>query len=128
MLGALCGFTILAAAWLFTMFIVLRHPGFEWRAAVCALIIAQSVATLLLLRHSVWPALRFLVAVGAVGMGVFAGWTFVQNSAAGPGDFEGYTAVITSGLVLQAILTLDHVFRRRGVGRAAPARTGTSGR
>jgi hypothetical protein len=111
LLGALCVFTILAVGWLCAMFLILRHPGFEWRAALCLPIIAQSAATLVALRRAASPMLRAVVAVGAAIVGAFAAWAFVQNGR--EGNFEGYLAIISAALVLQAILTLGHVLLSR---------------
>lgn len=109
LLGALCAFTILALGWLFMMFLVLRHPGFEWRAALCLLILVQSVVTLLALRRPAGMTLRAATAAGAVIVGVAAGWVFVLNSLGEAGNFEGYLAIISGALVLQAIVTLGHL-------------------
>ena len=113
LLGVLCAFTILAVGWLCMMFLALRHPGFAWRAALCVLVMVQSAATLVSLRRAASVVLTSVVAAGAVLVGASAGWAFVQNSQAGPGGFEGYLAVITAALVLQALLTLARVFLPR---------------
>lgn len=114
-LAAVCAFTLLACTWLFVMFFLLRHPGFEWQAAVTALLIAQSAATLAVLGtrvRSVWP--RITLALGACAIVAVGALAFVANERAS--DWEGYVAVISAALVLQGLLTLPATFR-------APART-----
>ncbi len=111
--GTLCAFTILAVTWLGTMYLLLRHPGYLWRAALCLPVIAQSVATPFALRPSAGSRLRLATAVGAAVVGAFAAWAFVKNSRSA--GFEGYLAIISAALVIQAVLTLLHFALRSNV-------------
>ncbi len=117
-LGVLCVFTILAVVWLGAMFLLLHHPGYQWRAAMCLPIIAQSVATVFALRPPASTALRAATAAGAVFVGAFAGWAFVQNAR--DASFEGYLAIISAALVCQAVLTL-YLARRPSASRRGSA-------
>jgi len=51
-LAALCVFTMLAMAWMFAMFLILRHPGFAGNAMISLLVIGQCMLTLAALRHA----------------------------------------------------------------------------
>jgi hypothetical protein len=109
-LAAVSAFTLMACAWLFVMFFVLRHPGFEWRAAVTALLIAQSAATLMVLgsgARSAWP--RMALTMGACAVAAVGAVAFAANERAA--DWEGYVAVISAALVLQALLTLPAMLK-----------------
>jgi multisubunit Na+/H+ antiporter MnhB subunit len=104
-LTVVSAFTLLACAWLCVMFFVLRHPGFEWRAALSALVVIHSATTLVLLAAgplTVRP--RILLAVGACGLLTLGVSAFLANEAAS--DWEGYAAVISIALVIQGVLTL----------------------
>ena len=105
-LGILCSFTVLASLWLFTMFLILRHPGFEWRAAVALGFAAISTITLVAVRTTQpAPVLRGVAATGGavlLAMGVHA---LISNHAPGA-DFEGYLDIIGLAYTLQGSLTL----------------------
>jgi len=108
---ALCAFTMLASGWLVLMFLVLRHPGFEWRAALAAGFIATGAFTL----AGVWlprpgAALKALVALGAVAIGAAGVWAIRTNVD------EGFVDVIGLALLLQAVLTLVYLVRSNSAG------------
>ena len=104
-LAAVSAFTLLACGWLCVMFVVLRHPGFEWRAARSALVVIQSAATLVLLAAGSFTGRpRILLALGACGILTLGVSAFLANEAAT--DWEGYAAVISIALAVQAVLTL----------------------
>ena len=121
MLSVLCAFTILAAAWLFTMYLILRHPGFEWRAAQAAGIVAVSVTTLAAV-HAARPAawLRATAAAGAIALFAVGTGAIAANHAAGA-DFDGFADVIGLALAAQSALTLLWLVRRLGRLRKAEA-------
>jgi hypothetical protein len=124
-LAAVSAFTLLACAWMCVMFFVLRHPGFEWRAALSALVVIQSAATLVLLAagsRSVPP--RILLALGACGLLTLGVSAFLANEAAS--DWEGYVAVISIALVIQGALTLLSCARPDLAGRRLPPAPGSS--
>ena len=109
-LAVVCAFTLLACAWLFVMFFVLRHPGFQWQAGVTALLIAQSAATLVVLgtgARAVWP--RIALALGGCAIVALGASAFIANERSS--DWEGYIAVISAALVLQGLLTLPATLR-----------------
>ena len=82
-LAAVSAFTLLACAWLCVMFFVLRHPGFAWRAALSALVVIQSAATLALLAAGpVTGRPRIVLALGACGLLTLGVSAFVANEAA----------------------------------------------
>jgi hypothetical protein len=103
-LTAICGFTMLASAWLFVMLLVLRHPGFEWRAALALGFIGIGMLTL----AGVWHpqpgiAWRVAMAAGAIALGAAGVWAMKTNVD------EGFVDVISLALMLQAILTLGYL-------------------
>jgi hypothetical protein len=91
-IASLCLLTILVCGWLFMMYFVLRHPGYQERAALVAGLGAIAAATLvctLLKRPPLW--LRASVAAGAVVL-IYAGVTTISaNHRAG--HFEGYAEI-----------------------------------
>jgi hypothetical protein len=107
-----CGFTMLASSWLFVMFLVLRHPGFEWRAALSIGFIGIGALTL----AELWlpqpgTTLRILVGIAALALGVAGAWAIQTNVD------EGFIDVIGLAFILQAILTLTQLLRVRQVRR-----------
>jgi hypothetical protein len=118
-LAAVSAFTLLACAWLCVMFFVLRHPGFEWRAALSALVVIQSALTLVLLAAGSFTARpRLLLALGACGLLALGASAFVANERAG--DWEGYAAVISIALAVQGVLTLIACARPDLASRRSP--------
>jgi len=104
-------FTAAASCWLLVMYVVLRHPGYEWRAAMAALFVVQSALTVAALSGWVdggW--MRVLLLGGAAGI-VLAGGSAVQATLAGD-HFEGFALVIGLALVVQGVLTLVTFLRR----------------
>ena len=106
-LSAICVFTILASCWLFTMFLVLRHPGFGWRASLAIGFIAVSVVTLGAARAATAPgaALRAIVAAGAVLLAGVGCWAIATNVD------DGFVDVIGVALIVQSALALAFVLR-----------------
>jgi hypothetical protein len=105
LLAAVSAFTLLACGWMGVMFFVLRHPGFEWRAALSALVMIQSAATLGLLAAGPFARRpRLLLALGACGLLALGVSAFLGNEAAS--DWEGYVAIISIALAVQAVFTL----------------------
>jgi hypothetical protein len=117
-LAAIAVFTAAASCWLFVMYLVLRHPGYQAGASMAAIFVAQSVLTLVLVasdgpaRSSGRPAgpqavqngLRLVVLAGACGI-AWAGYSAVSSTLSGP-HFEGFALVIGAALVMQGLLTL----------------------
>jgi NADH:ubiquinone oxidoreductase subunit 6 (subunit J) len=124
-LAAVSAFTLLACGWLCVMFFVLRHPGFEWRAALLALVVIQSAATLVLLAAGSFTGRpRIILAIGACGLLTLGVSAFVANEAAS--DWEGYAAVISIALAVQAVLTLIACAYPDLTGRRSPPAPGSS--
>lgn len=106
LLRLVSAFTIVAAAWLTTMYFVLEHPGYRGRALVSGSFVVVSLITIVCLqlaRPPIW--LRAIVAAGAIGLG-YAGATMVTAVLKPDVHFEGYALVIGAALVVQAVLTL----------------------
>lgn len=107
--------TLLCGCWLALMECLLRHPGFEARAAVALLVAAAGVATLLVrflhagVRRERW---LWTVAVALMGLGVFS---FARNARAA--HFEGFVFIISIVLVVQGLLMLTTLGRHSGPGR-----------
>jgi hypothetical protein len=105
---ALCVFTILASGWLFVMFLVLRHPGFEWRAALSLGVAAISVVTLAgLWKPTCGIALHAAMAGGAAALGAAGVWAMKTNVD------EGFVDLISLAFIAQAGLTLGYLLARR---------------
>ena len=116
-LAAIAVFTAAASCWLFVMYFVLQHPGYQARASLAAIFVAQSVLTLILVAssapagpsgrteglHAVQLGLRVVVLAGACGI-AWAGYSAVSSTLSGP-HFEGFALVIGAALVLQGALT-----------------------
>jgi hypothetical protein len=94
------------------MYFVLRHPGYEWRAAMAALFVVQSALTVTALAGWVdggW--VRVAVLVGAAGI-LIAGGSALQATLGGD-HFEGFALVIGLALLIQGALTLVVFLRQR---------------
>jgi hypothetical protein len=111
-LTAMCSFTILASTWLFTMFLILRHPGFEWRAALAVGFIAIGVITLAAARIGTpGAALRMATGAGAAALIAAGVWAIRTNVD------DGFVDVIGLAFILQSALALVVVARPRPVRR-----------
>ena len=96
-LAAIAVFTAAASCWLFVMYFVLKHPGYEWRAALAALFVAQSVLTLVLVASgkSGRPALLESQAGRALGR---------LRSSAAPAVPAGFGASVLMSLKFNTVL------------------------
>ena len=102
-LTAVCGLTALESSWLFIMFLVLRHPGFEGRASVAALLGVMSLAILIAAqRRSAGGAVRALVVAGSLALGALGIYAIATNHQAA--HFEGYLDVIGLSFAAQGVL------------------------
>ena len=118
LLAAIAVFTAAASGWLFVMYFVLQHPGYQGRASLAAIFVAQSILTLILIasgapasgsestdgRRAVHVGLRLVVLAGACGF-IWAGYSAASSTLSGP-HFEGFALVIGSALVVQGLLTI----------------------
>jgi hypothetical protein len=107
-LTAVCGFTMLASCWLFVMFLILRHPGYEWRAVLSLGFVGIGALTL----TGLWlpqPGTARRVAIGgaAVALGVVGAWAIKTNVD------EGFVAVIGLAFIVQAALTVTYLLMPR---------------
>ena len=117
-LAAVAVFTAVASCWLFVMYLVLKHPGYQAQASIAVLFVLQSVLTLILIAtgdpapasagregpQAVRTGLRLIVLAGAIAVAL-AGGSAVYSTLSGP-HFEGFALLIGTGLVLQGLLTL----------------------
>lgn len=117
-LAAIAVFTAAASCWLFVMYFVLRHPGYQAGASIAAIFVAQSLLTLVLVASgtpahaagrldglpAVHAGLRLVVLVGACGI-AWAGYSAVSATLTGD-HFEGFALVIGVALVAQGLMTL----------------------
>jgi hypothetical protein len=117
-LAAIAVFTAAACSWLFVMYLVLQHPGYQARASLAVILVAQSVLTLVLVAvgapgtqsgetegaHAARMGLLYVVLTGALGI-AWAGYQFVSSTLSGP-HFEGFALVIGGALALQGLLTV----------------------
>ena len=102
-LSTMCLFTAAAGCWLGVMELVLRHPGFPQRFVIAALIVVQSVLTLVVISssHRLW---RTLIGAGACGF-LTLGSVAIVNNVTGQ-HFESFAVIIGLALIVQALLTL----------------------
>jgi len=99
-----CGFTLLACAWLTTMESVLRHPGYPSRMILDSLLGAGSLVIAVIvffLATTSWRWLALAAALGAAGVGVSA---IVGNARRD--HFEGFVLIIGAAFCVQAALAL----------------------
>ena len=124
-LTAVAIFTLIASCWLTVMNVVLHHAGYQWQAAVSALLMAQSALTLAVMSPGAAARtrgrLRWLVTIGAAAV-LYAGGAAVAEQLsrsafdpARPGapHFEGFALVIGVFFAIQGILTLFVLFPTR---------------
>jgi len=111
-LTAICSFTILASCWLFVMYLVLRHPGFEWRAAVSLGIASLSALTLATVRTAQpGVGIRVVAACGAAALAGVGIWAIKTNVD------DGFIDLIGLAFIMQGVLTI--IFLVRPVWRAS---------
>ena len=121
LLGGVCGFTILASAWITTMALTRQRPGDLALAGVVLPFILQSLLTLGSMTGKLAGlGVRVILTAGAIGI-LVAGERAIAANLARP-HFEGYAVIIGAALVLQGSLTLWSLYVRRSpaLGRTAP--------
>lgn len=99
-----CLFTLAAGTWLGVMENILKHPGYAGRSVIAAGIIIQSSATVIFIILSGSSALRNMVLIGAIAIGLLGAWATMKILRAQ--HFEGYVLVIGAALITQGFLTL----------------------
>jgi len=104
-LAGLSCFTGAASCWLAVMFVVLGHPGYQWRTVMALLFVVQSVLTLAALAgYANGGGIRLLLLLGAASTVVAGGQALRANASSA--DPEGYAEVIGLALIIQGALTL----------------------
>jgi uncharacterized membrane protein len=83
--------TMLVSGWMTVMYFVLRHPGYQWRAVIAALICLGAAA---LVTGRAAAPLRIPTAVWGAALAAFGAWALFA-----PGD-DGW--VIVAGLLFVA--------------------------
>ena len=68
--------TALVSAWMFVMYFVLRHPGYQWRAVIAAAICLGSLA---LIAGRPWRPLRVPVGVWGLALALFGAWAVLNG-------------------------------------------------
>ena len=105
LLNLVCGSTIVASAWLGTMFVVLHRPGFERGLLMASLFGLQSLLVLAVtngwLTGLGWRLLALAGATGLIWTGARAVATNLSSS-----HFEGYAFILGILLIAQALLTI----------------------
>jgi hypothetical protein len=123
-LAAIAVFTAAASGWLFVMYLMLQHPGYQARASFAVILFAQSALTLILVASEtsarpsgppdgprvVQSGLTLVVLAGACGI-AWAGYSAASSTLSDP-HFEGFALVIGVALALQGVLTLITFARR----------------
>jgi len=119
-LALVCVFTALAGAWLGTMDLLLRHPGYGQREIIAATIVLQALLTLCVLLAGAAGILRIVALGGSAGI-LYLGIGALISVLRGI-HFEGYILLIALALILQATLTILSL-RRRSTPSAARMQT-----
>src|SRR5712691_692469 len=103
MLTVVSAFTILVSAWLLTMFLILRHPGFEARTALSVLFVALGVATIVAVNLQ-RPAriVRAGVTLADAALAVLGAWIIAEDMMSA--HFEGYVLPIGASFIIQGVL------------------------
>ena len=96
--------TMLVSGWMTVMYLVLRHPGYWWRAAIAAAV-CLGAATLVTGRPL--PRLRLPIAVWGAALCAFGIWALVA-----PGD-DGWTIVAGAIFIVEGILAAAASLPRR---------------
>jgi hypothetical protein len=105
-LTAVCGFTVLASGWLFTMYLILGHPGFQWRAAAALGFAAIGLITLTTVRaRHAGTGLLTTAGLGAVVLAGVGIWAIATNVD------DGFNDVIGAAFIVQAALTVSFLLR-----------------
>jgi len=107
---AISVFTLLAALWLLSMELILKHPGFSQRIALDAAIVLQSLATIALFAVNGRAVFRIFVLAGSIGLGL-AGISALHRTL-DSSHFEGYALIISLAMIAQSALTLLALIRR----------------
>jgi hypothetical protein len=104
-LTAVCGFTMLATAYLSLSLFVLRPPraSYQHWAFEAAAIVAAGMLTLMALVAARSAALRYTVLAAGAGLAVLGAMS-INSTLSGP-HFEGYALVLGAALVAQGALT-----------------------
>lgn len=95
-------FTALAGLWLAVMENILRHPGYDARAALAGGIVIQALATVVFLMWHGRPVFRVVLRLGAVGV-VLVGASALIRIIHAP-HFEGFVFLVASALIAQGAL------------------------
>jgi hypothetical protein len=118
-LRTITGVTIAASLWLFVMYFILQHPGYQWRAAMAAGVAAIGLF--------VWfaaglatPQAWIRVLAGTCGIAVFAAGAWAMRTNVD----EGFVDVISVLLMTEGVLTLAWT---AGVSRLRPAHRASTG-
>ena len=105
-LAAICGFSLLATAYLSASLLILRPPraNYERWAVIALVIVAQGVLTLIALANGSPRGLRYATAAGGVALAAMGAWWVAGTISAA--HFEGYALVLGSAMAVQGLLTL----------------------
>jgi hypothetical protein len=122
LIAGMSAFVALACAWLLVMYLILRHPGFEWRAAMSAGFIGVSLATIVAAWHQFGAVFRSLLAAAAVAIAVVAVSAIIDNNRASNPHGEAFVDVIGLALLAQAGGTLWLAIARPGLARTSAPR------
>lgn len=96
--------TMLVSGWMTVMYVVLRHPGYQWRAAIAAAV-CLGAASLFAGRP---PApLRLPIAVWGAALAAFGIWALVA-----PGD-DGWVLIAGGIFIVEGILAIASSVRQQ---------------
>ena len=96
--------TMLVSGWMTLMYFVLRHPGYQWRAAIAA---AVCLGAATLIGGRPLPPLRVPIAIWGAALAAFGVWAL-----AAPGD-DGWVLIAGSVFIAEGILAVAASVRPR---------------
>jgi hypothetical protein len=100
-LRTITGMTVAASLWLFVMYFVLQHPGYQWRAAMAAGFVAIGLFVWTATSLATPPAwIRVLAATCGIAVFAAGAWAMRTNVD------EGFVDVIGTMLMTRGVLTL----------------------
>ncbi len=106
-----CLFAVAAGTWLAAMENVLKHNGYPKRSVIAGCVVAQGLATLILLVRNGRTIFRTFVTAGAIGIVLLGSSALTQILRAQ--HLEGFVLLISIALILQGLLTFVVNWGRR---------------
>ena len=99
---------VLVALWLTTMFVMLRHPGYERNAAMALAIAAVCGFAFWAGRSAAAPWMRATALAGSIALAACGGWAIYEDLRP-DANFEGFILIVGALWIVQgALAVLTH--------------------